>query len=228
MSNWTIISLGGSIIVPDEIDVNYLKKFREMITSYSDRKFAIICGGGGTNRKYNAAANKLNKKPKDIDLDWIGIRSLQLNAELVRTMFADKAHGKVIENALDLKVLPSKSVVIGSADAPGRSSDYDAVLWAKRLQAKTIINLSNVDRVFTADPKKVKNAKPVSEINWKDYLKIVGTKWSPRLSTPFDPIAAQLAKKIGLTAYVMNGHKLNQVKKVIEGDSSQAGTVLHP
>lgn len=228
MNNWTIISLGGSIIVPDKIDVAYLKKFREMILSYKDKNFVIICGGGGTNRVYNDAAHKLSTEPKDVDLDWIGIRSLQLNAELVRTMFGDGAHNKVIENALDLKTLPKKKIIIGSADKPGRSSDYDAIVWAQRLKANTVINLSNVDRVFTADPRKVKTAEPLAEVTWKNYLKIVGTKWSPRLSTPFDPIAAQLAKKMGLTAYVMNGHKLSQVKKVIEGDSTQAGTVLHP
>ena len=228
MSKWTVISLGGSIIVPEEIDVAYLKKFREMILSYKDRKFAIICGGGGTNRKYNLAARTLSPKCKDVDLDWVGIKSLQLNAELVRTLFAENAHSKVIENPRDLKTLPSKQIVVGSADEPGRSSDYDAVLWAQRLGANTIVNLSNVDRVFTADPRKVKDAKPISEISWKDYLKIVGTKWTPRLSTPFDPIAAQLAKKHGLTAYVMNGHKLAQVRRVIEGDVRKAGTILHP
>lgn len=228
MNKWTIISLGGSIIVPDKIDVVYLKKFREMILSYKDRKFAIICGGGGTNRTYNSAARLLSPGCKDVDLDWIGIRSLQLNAELVRTIFGNSAYSKVIANPRSLKALPSKQIVIGSADEPGRSSDYDAVLWAHRLKASTIINLSNVDRVFTADPRKVKDAKPISEISWKEYLKIVGTKWSPRLSTPFDPIAAQLAKKHRLTAYVMNGHKLAQVRRVINGDSRKAGTILHP
>lgn len=228
MSKWTVISLGGSIIVPDKIDVSFLKKFREMILSHKDRKFAIICGGGGTNRVYNAAARKMVAKPQDVDLDWIGIKSLQLNAELVRVMFGGYAYKKVVENPLQLKTLPRNKVVIGSADAPGWSSDYDGVLWAERLKASTLINLSNIDQVFTADPRKVKTAKPISKISWKDYLKIVGTKWSPRLSSPFDPIAAQRAQKYGITAYVMNGRRLADVKKVIAGDSSKAGTVLHP
>jgi uridylate kinase len=228
MSNWTIISLGGSIIVPDAIDVSFLKKFRKLVLSHSDRKFAIICGGGGTNRRYNSAATKLDSNAKDVDLDWIGIRALQLNAELVRVMFGKHAHNKVVENAMDLKALPGRQIVIGSADMPGRSSDYDAVIWAKRLKATTVINLSNIDRVFTADPRKVKSAQPILDTTWTEYMKIVGTKWSPRMSTPFDPIAAQLAKKIGLTAYVMNGHNLTQLKKVIAGDATQAGTVLHP
>ena len=41
-----VISLGGSIIVPDEVDRTFLKKFREVILSLHSERFIIICGGG--------------------------------------------------------------------------------------------------------------------------------------------------------------------------------------
>ena len=39
-----IVSLGGSLIVPEEIDVAFLKKFRELILRYTKlgKKFILI------------------------------------------------------------------------------------------------------------------------------------------------------------------------------------------
>ncbi|MFA5954549.1 MAG: UMP kinase [Patescibacteria group bacterium] len=225
-TSWTILSLGGSIIVPDEIDIAFLKKFKELIISFKSRRFAISCGGGGTNRQYNEAA-KILGVPTAYDLDWIGIRSLTLNAELVRTMFGPLAHKKIILNPEKLKVIPREKIIMGAAFEEGHSSDWDSVLWAKKVGSKEIINLSNIKQVYTADPKIDKKAKPIHEMNWSNYLKIIGTKWSPRLSTPFDPTAAALAKKLGISVYILNGRQIGNVKRIIEGKSF-TGTVLHP
>ncbi|KKU48321.1 hypothetical protein A3H10_05145 [Candidatus Uhrbacteria bacterium RIFCSPLOWO2_12_FULL_46_10] len=223
--SWTIISLGGAIIVPDDIDVRFLRKFRALIKSFKDRRFVIICGGGGTNRRYNAAALALGRPTND-DLDWIGIRALKLNAELVRTMFGKAAYQKVVDHPNELKRPPKEKIIVAAAFAPGRSSDYDAVLWAKRFRSKKIINLSNVPHVYTADPKKNKSARPVKEMRWSDYRKIVGTKWLPRLSTPFDPIASTLAAKLKLTVLVLDGRNLKNVRRAILGRRF-IGSIIH-
>lgn len=226
MSQWTIISLGGSIIVPDDLDVAFLRKFRQLIQSMPTRRFVITCGGGGTNRRYNLAANKLGKPTSD-DLDWIGIRAIKLNAELVRAMFGKLAHGEVVDHPKYLKQLPKQRILVAAAHAPGHSSDYDAVLWAERFGAKEVFNLSNIKHVYTADPRKVKTARPVTDMRWSDYQKIVGTKWSPRLSTPFDPIATKFAAKLGLRVAVLNGREVGNVKKALLGKNF-IGTLLHP
>ena len=222
---WTIISLGGAVIVPDGIDVRFLKKFRALIKSFKDRRFVIICGGGGTNRRYNAAACALGR-PTDDDLDWIGIRSLKLNAELVRTIFGKAAYQKVVDNPNALKSVPKERIIVAAAFAPGHSSDYDAVLWAKRFQTKKVINLSNVPYVYTSDPKRNKSARPVKKMRWSEYRKIVGTKWLPRLSTPFDPIASKLAARLGLSVYVLDGRDLQNARRAITGGHFN-GSILH-
>jgi len=224
-NSWIVISLGGSIIVPNQIDTVFLKEFRKFIVSFKNNRFVIICGGGETNRQYNKAARDLGH-PSNNDLDWIGIRTLTLNAELVRTMFSKVAYKEVVLNPDQLKKLPSEKIIVGAAYEPGHSSDWDAVLWAKKLGAKQIINLSNIEQVYTADPNKDKSAKPINDMNWSNYLKIIGTKWSPRLSTPFDPTAAKLANKLKVKVYILNGRKLINVKKAIH-DKKFIGTILH-
>ncbi len=94
-----IISLGGSLIVPNEIDFNFLKNFRKLILKYlkKEKRFIIISGGGKTARNYQNAISKVVKITKE-DLDWIGIHSTRLNAHLLRTIFRDWAYPKIITN----------------------------------------------------------------------------------------------------------------------------------
>lgn len=53
-----IIKLGGSLVVPNEIDVSLLKEFRRIIEDYTKKgfRFGIVVGGGKTCRKYQKVA----------------------------------------------------------------------------------------------------------------------------------------------------------------------------
>ncbi len=220
-----IISLGGSIIAPDKINVNYIKKIRKLILSFVKKghRFVLVTGGGNTGRLYNEAARKITKI-NDKDLDWIGIAATRMNAELIRAIFSDLAYEKVIYNPTK-KIKTNKKIIVGAGYIPGCSSDKDTVLLAKQFKAKEVINLFDLDYVYDRDPKKYKKAKPLKEISWKDYMKIVGTKWSPRLSTPFDPEASKLAKKLGIKVVVIKGTNLNNLKKYLSGQKFK-GTVI--
>lgn len=223
---WTIISLGGAIIVPDDIDVVFLKRFRRLLMGRRSHRFVIVCGGGGTNRHYNAAANALTRPSAD-DLDWLGIRALTLNAELVRVMFGRLAYGQVVLNPAGLKRVPSQRIIIGAAFRPGSSSDLDAVLWAEKFKARRVINLSNISHVYSADPRSKASARPLNDLTWADYRRLIGRRWSPRLSTPFDPVASARAVRLGLTVAVLNGRNIANVQRAIDGKLF-VGTVLHP
>ena len=108
-----VISLGGSIIVPDQVDGSFLKKFREIIVSLQGERFVIICGGGRVCRNYQNAARELAAVSNE-DLDWIGIAATRLNAELVRTLFAgNEANRKVIHDPLE-EIDENKRIVIGA------------------------------------------------------------------------------------------------------------------
>ena len=87
-----VISLGGSVIIPDRIDIKFLKGFRKLIKSYLRKyKFVLITGGGYTARLYQRAADSVVKL-KSENLDWLGIHSTRLNAHLIKTIFSDAAH----------------------------------------------------------------------------------------------------------------------------------------
>jgi len=218
MKETIIISLGGSLIIPSEIDVGFLKDFKELILSHVEKgkKFVIITGGGKICRKYQNVAREL-ASPTDEDLDWIGIASLKLNAELVRVMFGEHAHEKVISN-LSKHFTLDKSIVIGSAYEPGQSTDWDAVLGAKNVGAKKIINLSNTDYVYDSDPKTNKDAKKIEKISWSDYRVLIPKDWNPGLNSPFDPVASEMAEKEGMEVMIMNGKPIDNLANYLNGE----------
>jgi uridylate kinase len=225
MEEIIIISLGGSLIIPEELDVNFLKEFKTLILEQvvKGKKFVIITGGGKINRKYNDAARALSN-PTDEDLDWVGIASLKLNAELVRVMFAEYANKKVVDN-LSNHFSFEKSIIVGSAFEPGKSSDWDAIEAAKTVGAKKIVNLSNTDYVYDSDPKTNPNAQKIETISWQEYRKIIPAEWTSRLSTPFDPVASKIAEQGNIEVAIMNGKPIENLANYLNGEKF-AGTVI--
>jgi len=220
-----VLSLGGSLIVPDEVDYRFLKKFRELIMKRAEAgsKFIIVCGGGGLNRKYNEAGKKVRKLANS-ELDWIGIYATRYNAEFIKILFGNLAYDKIAINP-HIKFKTSKPIIIGAGYKPGWSSDYDAVYLAKTYGAEKVANLSNVDYVYDKDPRKYKNAAPIKNINWKDFRKIVGNKWEPRMNNPFDPIASREAEKLGIEVAILNGRNLNNLNNYLD-EKKFIGTVI--
>ncbi len=220
-----VISLGGSLIIPDQIDVDFLKAFKALILSHValGKKFVIITGGGKLCRRYQDVAKEISS-PSSEDLDWIGIASLRLNAQLLRVIFEDKTENKVIKN-LSEQFDFGKPIVVGSAYEPGQSTDWDAVLAAKNVGAKKIINLSNTDYVYDSDPKKNPNAKKIEEISWAEYRKLIPSEWNPGLNSPFDPIASKEAEEMGIEVVIMNGKPIDNLTHYLNGEKF-LGTVI--
>lgn len=226
-----ILSLGGSLIVPDTgIDVNFLKNFnnfvRTQITQYN-RRFIIVAGGGATARSYRDAGNEVIGQVTKDDLDWLGIHATRINAHLIRTIFKDIAHKRIIDRYDRMEPGIREPVIVAAGWKPGWSTDYCAVLLAKIHRAKVLINLSNVNMVYTADPRKDKNARPIERTTWKYFCKLIGSEWTPGMNVPWDPIAAREAKKLDLTVIVLRGTNIQNIEKLLTGKKF-IGTVISP
>ena len=223
-----VLSVGGSTIVPGGVpNVAFLKAFRQLVlrrTKAGDR-FVIVCGGGGTCRTYNDGLRQITKPTSD-ELDWLGIYTTHLNANLVRLILGRVAHPELINDyrLLELKRM-KQPVVVGGGLRPGGSTDTNTTLMAKKAGAKVIINISNVDYLYTKDPGKFKNAEKICEISWKDYRKMMGGKWTPGMNTPFDPTASKLADAAGIDV-VLIGPDTKNFAAVLDGNAFK-GTVIH-
>ncbi len=220
-----MVSVGGSLIIPDGIDTDFLTRFKTLILEKVQKgfSFSIIAGGGKTARRYQDAAAAVTPLSSQ-DLDWIGIHATRLNAQLLRNIFVGYAHSHVIKNpTIDIEA--EEPIIIAAGWQPGCSTDYDAVLIAKNIGARHLVNLSNIDYVYDSDPKKNPNAKKIEKINWADFRKLIPAEWDPGLSSPFDPIAAKEAETLGLEVAIINGTKLQEFSNYLDGKPF-IGTVI--
>jgi uridylate kinase len=220
-----VISVGGSLIVPEDIDSGWLSEFKQLIDKKISQgyRFIIITGGGKTARKYQNAAKDIAGLTGE-DLDWIGIHSTRLNAHLVRTIFRKEAHPQIIKDPTK-KIKFKENILIAAGWKPGFSTDFDAVLLAKQFKVKKLINLSNIDYVYDKDPKKFSDAKIIREISWKEFRRIVGNKWDPGLNAPFDPIAAKESEKMHLEVAIMNGKNIKNIEDYLD-NKQFIGTII--
>lgn len=220
-----VVSVGGSLIVPDQIDTDFLKRFKTLILGKVQEgfSFTIISGGGKISRRYQEAADAVTPLSQH-DLDWLGIHATRLNAQLLRDIFAGHAHPQVIKNpTIDIEA--DEPIIIAAGWQPGCSTDYAAVLMAKNLGATRLVNLSNIDYVYDNDPKKNPDAKKIEKISWAEFRKLIPATWDPGLSTPFDPIAAKEAEALGLEVAIINGSKLEEFSNYLD-NKPFVGTVI--
>jgi len=220
-----VISLGGSLIVPDGIDTVFLMRFKKIIANYSKKnKVIIICGGGNTARRYNAALRAMRPHITPQELDWMGIEVTHVNALLVKGVLGSAAEEKIMHNPTE-KIRTKKNIILGCGWKPGCSTDKDAVLAAKTFGVKIIINLSNITYVYDKDPKKFKTAKSYKNMTWRELRRIVGNTWNPGAHVPFDPVAARYAQKWKQRLVVMKGSDLKNFENFLHGKKFR-GTLI--
>ena len=225
MTKWEVLSLGGSLICPKEIDLEFLKKFKSFILKWvkKGKRFIIFVGGGNLARRYQKAAKNLGILKKE-SLDWIGIFATWLHAVFLKSFFGKMAFEKVVTNPKE-KIKTNKKIIVCGGWKPGWSTDFDAVLMAKNFGAKRVINLSNIDFVYDKDPKNFKDAKPLEKISFDQFLKITGKKWTPGANFPFDPIGAKLAKKEKIKVIVLNGKNFKNLDNFFKGQKFIGTTI---
>jgi uridylate kinase len=224
-----VMSVGGSLIVPDAIDTHFLSDLKNLIEhqiSAFGRHFIIIAGGGKTARRYQDAAAAVSDLDPE-DLDWMGIHATRLNGHLLRTIFRDIAHPTMITNPDEVRDVPAGCpLIIAAGYRPGASTDLRAVQIAHLRGATKVVNLSNIDYVYTADPRTNPDAVRIEDMHWDDFMKLIPNEWNPGLSSPFDPVAARTAHAHNTEVSIINGKNIGEIEKYLNGEAF-VGTRVH-
>jgi len=223
-----VMSVGGSLIVPDQIDITFLKNISDFIhtETANGRRFIIIAGGGKVARRYQDAASAVTALGRD-DLDWLGIHATHLNGHLLLTVLRDIAYHVMIKNPDDVLDIPGEpAVIVAGGYRPGSSTDLRAVQIAARVGATKVINLSNTDYVYTDNPHTNPEAIKLETVTWSEFRKLIPIEWDPGLSAPFDPIAAKEADRLDITVAQINGAKLPELKKFLDHEPFMGTQIL--
>ena len=214
-----VLSVGGSIVVPNEPDTKFLTEFSGMVKEWlaadSSRKLILVVGGGAPARVYQNAYRTINPDNSNDQADWIGIMATRLNAQLLKAVFGDLCKQDVVYDPTQVSEFTGR-ILVAAGWKPGFSTDNDAVLLAERFAAKTVVNLSNIEKVYTDDPRKNPDAKPLDSISWSDFRKMVGDEWEPGKNCPFDPIASRRADQNKITVVCAGGKNIENIRNILD------------
>lgn len=216
-----VLSVGGSIVVPDKPDTEFLNAFISMTKQWlgadKNRRLILVVGGGAPARVYQNAYRETSGDAFDTNqADWIGVMATRLNAQLLKASYGDLCKNPVVYNPTEDAAFDGQ-ILVAAGWKPGFSTDTDAVYLAEKYNADTVVNLSNIEKVYTDDPRKNPDATPIDSITWTDFRKMVGDEWVPGKNCPFDPIASKKAQEMDLTVICAGGKNIENIKGILDG-----------
>lgn len=221
-----VISVGGSILVPDEIDVDYMHELAELTNKLSDRhQISIVTGGGKTARKYIEPARRFGAS--EIFCDLIGITATRLNARLLAAVIGEKANLEPPKDFIAaLKAMNFGKIVVMGGTHPGHSTDAVSALLAEYINADLLINATDVDGIYDKDPQKYKNAKMYEKLSVEQLVDMVKSySLGAGKYELIDILAAKIIQRSKIRTIFLNGRNLKNMRTTIEGKKF-IGTVI--
>jgi len=216
-----VISIGGSLLSkePELIPkIEDVKKYADVLKRLKDsgHQLVVAVGGGKLCRKYQAVARELGGDR--ILQDNIGTTSTHLNSYLLIAALGSYAHQESLRKPAQVKKYFGDKILLCAGDKPGHSTDYDAALHAKAVGASLLINVTNIDGVYSDDPKKNPAAKKYLTLTHKEFLKIIKiNKQVPGEYRLFDMKATKLIKKLYLKTVFIDGNDPEEIVRAVEG-----------
>jgi uridylate kinase len=218
MKKVIVLSLGGSLIIPGDINLEYLKDFKKVILKNKDKyKFIIICGGGSIARKYITALRETGVS--EAFQSYAGISATRTNARFMSYFFNQDQKRGIPKKTSEVKNYIKKYDIVfcGALEYhPHQTSDSSSAQIANVFKSD-FINLTDVPGLHDKNPKEFKGAKFIPEISWTDFDKMVNKiKFKPGQHFVLDQKASGIIKKNKITTYIL-GKDMNQLDNLFNG-----------
>ena len=211
-----VVSIGGSILNYE--DITFLRDLGRTLRDAGRKvNLFIVAGGGKVSRSYIAAGRELGASERYLDL--MGIRATRINAMLLSAAIGEEAnpfppasYSHAIQEAKERRI-----VVMGGT-RPGRTTDGVAARLAQKVDADRLVNASNVDGVYTKDPRRFRDARRVASMTHDDLIALSsGTAGKAGPTVIFDAVGARIIKKAGIALLVLDGRDLSSLRGAILG-----------
>ncbi len=219
-----LLKLSGEALAGEKkfgIDFDYVLKISSYIKECVDLgvQVAIVVGGG------NYWRGRSNQHMDRTRADYIGMLATTMNALTVQDALIQTGVDCRVMSAIEMRQvaepfvrnravshLEKGKVVIFAAGTgnPFFSTDTCAALRAAEINADVVFKATNVDGVYTADPKKDPNAKKLHHIRYIDILK-------NQLGV-MDSAAAALCNDNNLPFYVFDMSDPANIVKAVTGE----------
>ena len=221
-----VLKLGG-FVFDSELSGSKLHGYVKVLEAFSRRnRVVIVTGGGSIARRYIAAARELGAS--EFVSDQIGIHVSRLNARLLASGLGESAFPKIPESPDGMiEAMGSGLIVVMGGLQPGQSTNAVAALAAEAMGADLLVNATDVDGVYTADPRKDRNAKKLDEVTPEKLMVILSTKGIRAGEYDLmDPLAIRIIQRCRLPAVIVDGRSPSNVEKAMQG--KRIGTRIVP
>ncbi len=138
-----------------------------------------------------------------------------------------------LKKLLEWDVLPVINENDALSDEELRYGDNDTLsaLVAIAVEADQLILLTDVDQLYSSDPKVDAKAKPISDVHYPNLLKTpeedtqyLGNWGTGGIKTKLS--AARIATASGITVHLADGRDSHKLEELLRGE--RGGTVFHP
>lgn len=228
-----VASIGGSVLLGQatakpsaDLSIDHLnfRRYADVLRQSCPMPLGLVVGGGFPARRYIEAARRLQLD--EAGLDHLGIAVTRANAWLLVAALGAEAYPRPAhdfeEAALALRSYPR--VVMGGTH-PGHTTDAVAAMLAERVRAERLVIVTNVDGVYTADPKVDPKAQLLVTVSARQLVELAGTNRSAGSTGVMDPLAAQIVQRARIETRVVNGSDPGNVAKAIAGKAFKGTTV---
>ena len=191
-----VVKLGGALFKRDP-DVDALRSMGQVLSGFASEgnQLVTVAGGGQNARVYIDVARKLGADESTSDL--LGITVTRANAALFRLSLGSVAVTKIPTMLSEVThyVSPGKVVVLGGLQ-PGQSTNAVAALAAEITRAEILVNATDVQGVYTADPKKDPKAKLLRSVSAEKLLSwaMAGDVFAGKYEL-LDPVALKIMQR---------------------------------
>jgi uridylate kinase len=183
---------------------------------------AIVVGGGNLFRGRETAGTAVDKAASDyIGMLGTVMNALALQEEIERAGGITRVMSEVMVQSVcepfvrrkAIRHLEKGRIVIlaGGTGSPFFTTDSAAALKAAELSCNILLKGSNVDGVYTSDPKKNKDAKLYKKLSYQEALE--------QGLTVMDNTAFALCQREKIPVIVFNLNLLDNIEKIVYGEN---------
>ncbi len=214
-----VIAMGGSVVTNSGPE--YLPALADAIDALSqERQVFVVVGGGKPAREAIAIARP--EGGAEEMLDRIGIQATRLNAQVLIAFLAARGvpvNEKVPHETRKAATLEHRVVVMGGTN-PGHSTDHVGAELAQVAGAARLVIATNVDGVYTADPRKDPDAERVERLDFDQLVGICGTEWTEAgQAGVIDGPATALLRHSRIETRVVDGSDIPNLVRAAQGDA---------
>jgi len=220
-----VVRVGGSVVASPPNSV-LIGKYADLLKDLKKQGHEVVAvvGGGALARDFIRAAGDLGLN--EANRDWAAIFVSRLFAQLFVMRLGEDSCGTVpvsLDEAFAC-FKQGKIVVMGGLK-PGMTTDAVAAMMGERIGADLLVKASDVDGIFTKDPKKHPNAKKIDELRFNGLSRLFEeNRHKAGIHQILDPEAVKILEKSRMRMVVVNGFKPENVLLAVKGE--KIGTTI--